>query len=99
MGDWPVSAVKEKDLKRRMAELAVTEADLAEDFVRGSGPGGQKINKTSVAVMLRHRPSRLTVRCQESRSQAMNRFLVRRLLRSGRHRLSPCFCRYMRQFL
>lgn len=80
MGMWPVSDAKEKDLLRRMAQLAVTEASLQEEFVRGGGPGGQKINKTSVAVILRHRPSNLTVRCQESRSQAMNRFLARRLL-------------------
>ena len=63
-----------------MARLGVREADLVEDFVKGSGAGGQKINKTSVAVFLVHPASGLSVRCQESRSQALNRFLARRLL-------------------
>ena len=71
---------KEQDLRQRMERVGVREADLIESFVRGSGAGGQKINKTSVAVQLTHRPSGISVRCQESRSQALNRFLARRLL-------------------
>lgn len=63
-----------------MTRLGMEESDLVENFVRGSGAGGQKINKTSVVVMLRHLPSGIAVRCQESRSQALNRFLARRLL-------------------
>lgn len=80
MTKFPVSEAKEKDLSERMARLGLREEDLAEDFVRGSGAGGQKINKTSVAVLLRHAKSGIEVRCQESRSQALNRFLARRLL-------------------
>ncbi len=63
-----------------MRSLGLLETDLEEQFVRGSGPGGQKINKTSSTVLLIHRPSGLQVRCQASRSQADNRFLARRLL-------------------
>lgn len=63
-----------------MARLGIREADLLEDFVKGSGAGGQKINKTSMAVSIRHTPSGIIVRCQESRSQALNRFFARRLL-------------------
>jgi peptide chain release factor len=77
---FPVSAEKQRLLEGEMARLGVHEADLIEDFVKGSGAGGQKINKTSVAVSLRHLPSGIAVRCQESRSQALNRFLARRLL-------------------
>lgn len=77
---FPVSPAKEKELYDRMDRLGMKGSDLVEEFVRGSGPGGQKINKTSVAVTLRHIPSGITVRCQESRSQALNRFLARRLL-------------------
>lgn len=77
---FPVSPEKQKQLAVRMARLGLREADLVESFVRGSGPGGQKVNKTSVAVILRHPASGLEVRCQESRSQALNRFLARRLL-------------------
>ncbi|MBI3541318.1 MAG: peptide chain release factor-like protein [Deltaproteobacteria bacterium] len=77
---FPVSPEKQRQLEERMARLGVRESDLIEDFVRGSGAGGQKINKTSVMVHLRHPPSGLDIRCQESRSQALNRFLARRLL-------------------
>jgi len=54
--------------------------DLDEQFVRSGGKGGQNVNKVATCVVLRHRPSGLQVKCQEARSQAMNRFLARRLL-------------------
>lgn len=63
-----------------MASLGFKESDLEEQFIRGGGAGGQKINKTSVVVWLKHVPTGVKVRCQESRSQALNRFLARRLL-------------------
>lgn len=67
-------------LQTRMQELGIEESDLEEEFIRGSGSGGQKINKTSVCVRLKHLPSGIEVRCQETRSQSMNRFLARRAL-------------------
>ncbi|HEX2854695.1 MAG TPA: peptide chain release factor-like protein [Opitutaceae bacterium] len=60
----------------RLAALGVSLADVEERFVRGAGPGGQKINKTSSTVCLRHRPSGVEVRCQRERSQAANRELA-----------------------
>lgn len=75
-----VSPEKQRDLERRMAALGLRETDLDEKFVRGSGPGGQKKNKASTCVHLRHRPSGLEVKCQRERSQAINRFLARREL-------------------
>jgi protein subunit release factor B len=48
-------------------------SDVDERFVRGSGPGGQKINKTSSTVWLRHKPTGIEVRCQEERLQSDNR--------------------------
>ena len=71
---------KQQELLDRLARLGVRDADLDEQFIRGSGAGGQKINKTSSCVYLCHRPSGIEVKCQRDRSQAMNRFLARRLL-------------------
>lgn len=60
--------------------LGISEDDIRETFIRSSGPGGQKVNKTSSGVYLVHLPTGLSVKCQQSRSQAVNRFLARRLL-------------------
>jgi protein subunit release factor B len=60
----------------RLAAVGVRVADVEERFVRGTGPGGQKINKTSSTVWLRHAATGLEVRCQRERSQAANRELA-----------------------
>ena len=60
-------------IQDRLDALGVLAADVDERFIRGSGPGGQKINKTSSTVCLRHRPTALEVRVQRERSQAANR--------------------------
>jgi peptide chain release factor len=75
-----VSPGKEKSLAERMQALGVREGDIEEQFVRSSGAGGQKVNKTSSCVVLHHRPTGIRVKCQQERSQALNRFLARRLL-------------------
>lgn len=77
---FPVSEAKQNDVQRRLKALGVHDSDLIEGFIRGTGAGGQKINKTSVVVWLKHLPSGVEIRCQESRSQALNRFLARRML-------------------
>ena len=64
-------------LQKRLKKLGVLEQDLAESFVRGTGPGGQKINKTSSTVLLRHSPSGIEIRCQRERSQSANRYWAR----------------------
>lgn len=48
---------------------------------KGTGNGGQKINKTSSAVRLRHRPTGIAVSANEERSQAKNRHIALRKLR------------------
>lgn len=63
-----------------MTALGIREEDVAESFIRGSGSGGQKVNKTSSCVQLLHKPTGIEVKCQRERSQAMNRFLARREL-------------------
>ncbi len=63
-----------------MARAQLSEAELREQFVLGSGAGGQKINKTSSAVRLTHEPTGLWVKIQSSRSREDNRWLARRAL-------------------
>ena len=67
-------------IKSMMAEASVFEDDLEESFILGGGPGGQKTNKTSNVVRLSHGPSGLSVRCGETRSREINRWLARRTL-------------------
>ncbi|MCX5831762.1 MAG: peptide chain release factor-like protein [Deltaproteobacteria bacterium] len=75
-----ISPEKELALRQRMERLGVLESDLRETFIRSSGPGGQKVNKTSSCVFLVHLPTGLSVKCQQERSQVMNRFRARRIL-------------------
>ncbi|MFT3780450.1 MAG: peptide chain release factor-like protein [Nibricoccus sp.] len=63
-------------IQTRLDNLGVLASDVEEKFIRGSGAGGQKINKTSSTVWLRHRPSGVEVRIQQERSQAANRELA-----------------------
>lgn len=72
--------LEDEVLQKRMLKLGIHEEDLQESFVRGSGAGGQKINKTSSTVVLKHEPSGLEVRCQKERSQSLNRLQARREL-------------------
>ena len=60
--------------------MKLNDSDIIERFIRGSGSGGQKINKTSSTVELVHLPTGLSVRCQNGRSQVRNRELARELL-------------------
>jgi len=80
MPAYNVKPEKEDELARRMEKLGILEQDLVEKFIRGGGKGGQKINKTSSCVYLLHKPSGIEVKCQQERSQAMNRFFARREL-------------------
>lgn len=80
MARFGVSPEKEQQLIQEMERLCIREDDLEENFIRGSGAGGQKINKTSSCVQLRHKPSGIEVRCQRERSQSLNRFFARREL-------------------
>jgi len=75
-----VSSEKERAIAARMMELRVAENDFEESFIRSSGPGGQKVNKSSSCVYLVHIPTGLAVKCQRERSQSLNRFLARKLL-------------------
>ncbi|MFI5294865.1 MAG: peptide chain release factor family protein [Thermodesulfovibrionales bacterium] len=80
MSIFSVSSLKEKQLKEKMAALNIREEDIEESFIRSGGKGGQHVNKTSTCVYLKHVPTGIEVKCQEERSQAMNRYRARVIL-------------------
>lgn len=77
---FPVSIPKEKELKAKMDALNIREDEIEESFVRSGGKGGQKVNKTSTCVYLKHIPTGIEVKCQEERSQSLNRYRARVIL-------------------
>lgn len=64
------------------AHVRIREADLDWTVCRGSGPGGQHRNKTESAVVLVHKPTGVTVRCESERSQHQNRATAISVLRA-----------------
>jgi len=77
---FPVTPQKAEALRARMEALGIREEDLEETFVRARGKGGQSVNKVSTAVQLLHRPTGLRVRCEQERSQGLNRYRARQIL-------------------
>ena len=75
-----ISPEKKAAMQARMAKLGIHEDELIEKFVRGTGSGGQKINKTSSCVFLQHPPTGLETKVQRDRSREMNRYLARKEL-------------------
>jgi protein subunit release factor B len=80
MSIFSVSPAKEKELRAKMDALNIREEDIEESFVRSGGKGGQKVNKTSTCVYLKHVPTGTEVKCQEERSQSLNRYRARVIL-------------------
>ena len=75
-----ISRDKIREVLERMSRIGIAREDLEESFIRGSGNGGQKINKTSSTVRLKHAPSGIDLKCQDGRSLAANRYNARVLL-------------------
>jgi peptide chain release factor len=78
--DFGVTPKKQQELEARMADLGLREQDLEEKFIRSSGPGGQRVNKTASCVYLRHLPTGLEVKMQRERQQRLNRYYARKRL-------------------
>ncbi|MCX8093247.1 MAG: peptide chain release factor-like protein [Candidatus Goldbacteria bacterium] len=75
-----ISPEKINELKVRMQRLSIFEKDIIEKFILSGKKGGQKANKSHNAVYLKHIPTNIEVKCNETRERELNRFLARRLL-------------------
>jgi protein subunit release factor B len=78
MINFGITERKKEELEQRMQKCNLFEKDIEEKFVRSSGSGGQKVNKSSTCVYLKHIASGLSVKIQKSRSQGLNRYYARK---------------------
>jgi protein subunit release factor B len=78
MINFGITERKRQELEQRMHNCNLLENDIEETFVRSGGAGGQKVNKSSTCVYLKHIPSGLAVKVQKSRSQRLNRYYARK---------------------
>ncbi len=78
MQNFPID-IPENYLKKA-SKLEILPSQITEQFIRGSGKGGQKVNKTSSTVYLKHLPSGIEIRCQKHREQSKNRISAYKLL-------------------
>lgn len=87
---FDVSPRKVQELRERIQRLGIDLKAIEEGFTRGSGKGGQKINKTSNCVRLSYAPLGISVRVQRERKRNVNRFLaLRELVDRIEMRISP----------
>lgn len=80
--DWNfnISPKKIEALKKKILELEIDISLIEEQFIHGSGKGGQKLNKTANCVRMTYPPLDIQVLCQKTRQRNQNRFLALRLI-------------------
>ena len=76
----PLSGEKGRALTSRLRALGIREEDLEETFIHSGGKGGQNVNKVATCVVLVHRPTATSVKCQQERTQGRNRVIARMML-------------------
>ncbi len=87
---FEVSESKQKALLEKIKRLNIDVQKIEENFVRGGGKGGQKINKTANCVQLFYSPLQISVRVQRERKRSLNRFLaLRELVDQIEMKISP----------
>ena len=87
---FEVSESKRKALLEKIKRLNIDVQKIEENFVRGGGKGGQKINKTANCVQLFYSPLQISVRVQRERKRSLNRFLaLRELVDQVEMKISP----------
>ena len=75
-----LSDSKYKEILDLISKLGISLSDIEEKFVKGGGHGGQKINKSTNTVQLKHIPTGTMVKYQEHRELSMNRIMALREL-------------------
>ena len=80
MQEKSISDKKHNQLEQKMTDLNILESDLTETFVLGGGKGGQKVNKSATCVLLKYAKLNIDIRCQKTRSRALNRYYARKQL-------------------
>jgi protein subunit release factor B len=75
-----ITQAKQLQLLARMQEIGLQESDLEEKFILARGHGGQKVQKTASCVWLKHIPTGITIKCQNTRMRADNRYFARKRL-------------------
>lgn len=75
-----ITPQKKEKLHTEMKRLNINETDIEEKFIKGSGKGGQKVNKTNSTVQLHYKKENIVIKCGKTRSREDNRFFARREL-------------------
>lgn len=75
----PLDSTSDPPVKQKI-KIVLDESELEERFVRATGNGGQKVNKSSSKVVLVHRPTGLITSCQDARDLSTNRRIARKLM-------------------